>query len=158
VVRENVPAPDDADFTTALGLLGYRTAIVRTDAAEITGQSRQRDFIVGCRKEAKSSFERFLQNFQDGPGAYTTKFGTRPVIPALTTHRTRYDSRDCYIWEEGNALRILDGEERTRFAGFPIGWLDGLSEAACARVCGNAIVPQVSFLIGSAIVEASKCS
>lgn len=158
VVRENVPAPDDAEFATALGVLGYRTCIVRTDAAEVTGQSRQRDFIVGCREAAGGRFARFIQDFEDGPGAYATKLGERPVIPALTTNRTRYDSRDCYIWEEGRPLRILDSDERTSFAGFPAGWLDGLSEAACATVCGNAVVPHIAEIIGRSIMAAEQCS
>ena len=101
VVRENVPAPDDCHFTAALDLLGYRTVIVRADAATITGQSRQRDFIIGTSQAALYCLPRFLSHFEDGAGAYTTSLGTGPVIPALTAHRTRYDSRDCYVWESG---------------------------------------------------------
>lgn len=154
VVRENVPAPDAKDFTTALEALGYRTIIVRADAAAFTGQSRQRDFIIGAGESAWHCFDSFTKNFEDGPGAYTTRLGTRQIIPALTTHRTRYDSRDCYIWEDGRGLRILDCEEREAFAGFPAGWLAGLSEAACATVCGNAVVPAVPEMFGRAIKAA----
>jgi site-specific DNA-cytosine methylase len=151
VVRENVPAPDSKDFIAALEALGYRAVIIRSDAATFTGQSRQRDFIVGASESAWHSFDGFLSKFEDGPGPYTTRLGTRQVAPALTTHRTRYDSRDCYIWE-GGRLRILDGEEREAFAGFPPGWLAGLSEAACATVCGNAAVPANVAAIGRAIM------
>ncbi|MGR3220745.1 MAG: DNA cytosine methyltransferase [Candidatus Anammoxibacter sp.] len=156
VVRENVPAPDDKDFTTALEMLGYRTAIVRTDAASVTGQSRQRDFVIGAGKKAWHSFDDVVANFKGGSGGYTTRFGTRQIIPALTTHRMRYDSRDCYIWEGGNRLRILDGEERETFAGFPTGWLAGLSETAYAAVCGNAVVPEVVAMIGRPIMAAEE--
>jgi len=156
VVRENVLASDDTDFATALGVLGYRTCIIRTDAAAITGQSRVRDFIVGCLEASRESFGKFIQKFENGAGTYPTSLKTKQVIPALTTHRARYDSRDCYIWEPENGLRILDCDERTAFAGFPAGWLDGISETACAKLCGNAIVPQISFLIGSAIINAEK--
>jgi len=156
VVRENVLASDDFHFASALEFLGYRTVIVRTDAATITGQSRQRDFIIGCSEETGPSFQRFIQNFQHGSGTYKTRLDTRPVIPALTTHRTRYDSRDCYIWEEKRGLRILDSEEREAFAGFPKEWLTGLSEAACAKLFGNSIVPKVAYIIGKAIMESES--
>ncbi|MDL2267407.1 DNA cytosine methyltransferase, partial [Desulfovibrio sp. OttesenSCG-928-G15] len=126
VVRENVPASTVSHFSAALEAIGYGTVVIRMDAASYTGQSRQRDFIVGLRQEAGSSVRSLFPEFSDGAGAYTTQLGTRQVIPALTTHRTRYDSRDCYIWEEKfKKLRILDAEEREAFAGFPRGWTDG---------------------------------
>lgn len=154
VVRENVPAPDDVHFEAALDVLGYRCAIIRTDAAEVTGQSRQRDFIVGYREGPWIGMVRQLPYIKDGPGTYTTSLGAGQVIPALTTHRTRYDSRDCYIWD--GALRILDGDERTAFAGFPPGWFTGFSEAAIARMCGNAVVPAIGKLIGRIIREVDQ--
>ena len=53
-------------------------------------------------------------------------------------------------------LRLLDGEERERLAGFPTGWTAGLSETARARVIGNAVVPQVAEYIGRKIMEFYK--
>lgn len=156
VVRENVLASDDVDFECALEILGYRTAIIRSDAASITGQSRQRDFVVGCREVTWPCFSEFISNFEDGKGSYKTRLGTREVVPALTTHRTRYDSRDCYIFDGG--LRILDGDERTAFAGFPKNWLDGFTEASIARMTGNAVVPQIVEIIGKVIVKLEKVS
>ena len=142
VVRENVPAPTVDHFALALEALGYGTTVVRMDAAPYTGQSRQRDFIVGLRETTGQGVRELFQEFTDGCGAYTTKLGTRQVIPALTTHRTRYDSRDCYIWEpEAEGLRILDGDEREAFAGFPAGWSAGFSEATRARMFGNSADP-----------------
>lgn len=143
VVRENVPAPTVAHFSAALEAIGYGTVVIRMDAAAYTGQSRQRDFIVGLRQETGQSVRSLFPEFQDGAGAYTTRLGTRQIIPALTTHRTRYDSRDCYIWDgDAQNLRILDAEEREAFAGFPCGWTDGLSEASRARVYGNSAEPE----------------
>lgn len=154
VVRENVPAPDDCHFDAALATLGYGTAIIRVDAAQITGQSRQRDFIVGCYQTSRESLIRIFSECQDGPGNSKTRLETRQVAPALTTHRTRYDSRDCYVYES-NGYRILDGDEREVLAGFPEGWSAGFSEATRARFYGNAVVPQIAEWLGRRIIEAS---
>lgn len=155
VVRENVPAPTVSHFDAGLAALGYGTVVIRLDAAEVTGQSRQRDYIVGCYQAPRYSVRRMFADAADGEGAYTTRLGARPVAPALTTHRTRYDSRDCYIWEPGHGLRILDSEEREVLAGFPVGWTAGFSEAARARMLGNAVVLQVAEWIARRIVEVS---
>ena len=155
VVRENVPAPTVAHFAACLEALGYGTVVIRMDAAPYTGQSRQRDFIVGRYQASRQSARECFPIFPDGPGAYTTDLGTREVIPALTTHRTRYDSRDCYIWHpEEQRLRILDAEEREAFAGFPPGWTSGLSESARAVMYGNALDPHCAYKIGRHILAA----
>ena len=149
VVRENVPAPDDIHFCSALEMLGYRTSIIRTDASTFTGQQRVRDIIVGCIDEARTRQFIELHNV-NGDTRHSAKIlGTRQVIPCLTTHRTRYDSRDCYIYD--GKLRILDSHERARFAGYSAGWLNGMSEATQARMFGNTVVPQVAEEIFRAI-------
>jgi len=154
VVRENVPAPTVAHFATSLEALGYGAVIIRVDSAETTGQSRQRDWIIGNREGTRQSLVEQFSDCAHGSGAYTTRIGTRQIIPALTTHRTRYDSRDCYVWQPDLGLRILDGDEREAFAGFPPGWTAGLSEATRARMCGNAADPTVAEWIGRRIMEA----
>jgi DNA (cytosine-5)-methyltransferase 1 len=152
VVRENVPAPTVDGFDACLAALGYGTAVVRLDAAAVTGQSRQRDFVIGLYQASRSRLRDILADCSDGSGPYTTRLDTRAVAPALTTHRTRYDSRDCYIWHPGAGLRILDGDERDALAGFPAGWTAGFSEATRARMCGNAVVPQVAEYIGRCLI------
>ena len=155
VVRENVPAPTVAHFAAALEALGYGTVVVRMDSATHTGQSRQRDYLVGVRQAWVQSIRELFPHFQDGEGAYTTRLGTREIIPALTTHRTRYDSRDCYVWDAGlEALRILDGDEREAFAGFPAGWTAGFSEATRARMYGNSVNPYCAEDIGRYLTAA----
>jgi len=152
VVRENVPAPTVEHFDAALAALGYGTVIIRMDAAQVTGQLRQRDFIVGCYQASRKSLVELFSDCQDGAGPYTTSLGTSPYTPCLTTHRTRYDTRDCYIFERGR-LRILDGDEREQLAGFPVGWTAGLSEAARARMTGNAVVVPLAEWIGRRITQ-----
>jgi site-specific DNA-cytosine methylase len=155
VVRENVPAPTVDHFDACLNYLGYGTVVIRLDAAEVTGQSRQRDFIVGCHQATRQSLRVVFQDAKSGRVDYTTRLGTRPVIPALTTHRTRHEARDCYVWEEGagGGLRILDSDERETFAGFPVGWTAGFSETTRARMLGNAVVPAVARWIGERILR-----
>jgi DNA (cytosine-5)-methyltransferase 1 len=155
VVRENVPAPTVNDFATVLAVLGYGVVVIRTDSAETTGQSRQRDWVIGHREGTRQSLTQQFSDCQYGSGRYTTRLGTGQVIPALTTHRTRYDSRDCYVWEPEKGMRILDGDEREAFAGFPAGWTAGFSEATRARMCGNAADPNVAVWIGRRIQEIS---
>lgn len=160
VVRENVPAPTVAHFDLCLAALGYGTVVIRLDASEATGQSRQRDFIVGCDSLPADTLARTVfSDCLDGSGPYTTRLGTGPITPALTTHRTRYDSRDCYVWEpkpSSGFLRILESEEREALAGFPDGWTAGFSPATRARMCGNAVVPAVAEWIAQRIVRESE--
>lgn len=153
VVRENVPASDDLPFAAALEMLGYRTIIIRSDASAFTGQQRIRDFIIASQIEEdwESEFCK-LSIGSCNPGYHTPKLATRQAIACLTTHRTRYDSRDSYIFER-NRLRVLDGEERVGFSGFPEGWLVGFSESAIARMTGNAVVPHLVEIIGRAIMQ-----
>ena len=153
VVRENVPAPDDCHFSAGLELLGYRTAVIRTDAAPATSQQRIRDFIVGANKSAWPCFTGFIRQFERTPWHSPSCLGSRQVIPCLTAKRNRYDSRDCYIWER-SGLRILDGDERTAFAGFPASWFSGMSPAALARACGNAVIPTIAEELARAIITA----
>ncbi len=153
MVRENVLASTVSHFATALEYLGYGVAVIRTDAATITGQSRPRDLIVGQYKGSRESIRRAFPECTNGKGTRSTSLGTRQVAPCLTTHRTRYDSRDCYIFEQAG-LRILDSEEREALAGFPAEWTAGFSEATRAKMYGNAVVPQIAEWIGRQIVKA----
>ena len=154
VVRENVPAPTVIHFAIALDALGYDAVVIRVESSGLTGQLRQRDFIVGHYQDGV--LRRLFQDLADGPGPYTTRLGTRAITASLTTHRTRYDSRDCYVWHPKIGLRILDAEEREGLAGFPPGWTAGLSQATRARMYGNAAIPQVAEWLGRRIINASS--
>ncbi|WP_416337166.1 DNA cytosine methyltransferase [Desulfobacter postgatei] len=153
VLRENVPASDDKDFCAALELLGYRTVIIRTNSYPFTAQNRTRDIVVGCNKTALADQFRFSFERQGSNGLDCQKHKKEEGYPCLTTHPCRYDARDGYIWDGSGRLRTADKDERTKLAGFPAGWLDGLSKTAVARVTGNAVVPQVVEQIFRVIKE-----
>lgn len=178
VLRENVPASDDKDFYAALELLGYRTVIVRTNSYPYTAQNRTRDIIVGCSEATMSEQFRMHLEQQSRKRIDKEKHTPQEGYPCLTTHSCRYDSRDGIIWdcwptlttrhgrmviEDGYiyetgrpGLRVADPDERTALAGFPAGWLKGLSKTAVARVTGNAVVPQTVVPIMWAIKEVDK--
>jgi len=159
VVRENVPAPTVAHFDAALAALGYGTVVIRLDAAEVTGQSRHRDFACGCLDRSCDMVREVFADAEDGTEPYATHLGTREVVACLTTHCTRYDSRDNYIWEPRvQRLRILDSHEREALTGLPRGWTAGLSAATRARMCGNAVAVPVAEWIGRRLTCATPAA
>jgi site-specific DNA-cytosine methylase len=125
------------------------------DSAEVTGQSRQRDFIVGGYQVSRQGIRECLYEFDSGTRGSPPGLGTQQVVSALTTKLKRYDSSDSFILE-GDRLRILDGDERTTFAGFPQGWTDGFSESTRARMTGNSAVPAIAAALGRAIMAYEK--
>lgn len=154
VLRENVPASDDFEFAAALELLGYRTAVVGANSAPFTGQNRRRDFVVGCSEASRMrAFEQLYLGdscARPAEAEHTAQKG----FPCLTTNGSRYNSIDGYIWEGTGRLRVADSDERTRLAGFPDGWFDGLSKTCVERMTGNAVTPQVVRMIGEVIRKA----
>lgn len=156
ILRENVPASDDVDFCAALESIGYRVLIVTGNAATLTAQNRERDFIVGCAKaSAIYRLSKIIPKYENGKRYAETKHQKTPAYPVLTTHPCRWDARDGYIWD-GQGIRVADSKERLALAGFPTRWLDGFSKTAVARMTGNAVIPQVAFEIIKAIVHTEK--
>lgn len=153
VLRENVPASDDRDFYAALELLGYRTVVIRTNAYPYTSQNRTRDIIIGCNQAAYANKFRFHIEQQSRQRIDSEKHKASEGYPCLTTHPCRYDARDGYIWDGSGALRTADKDERQKLAGLPIGYLDGLSKTAIARVTGNCVVPATVVPIMQAIKQ-----
>lgn len=139
VLRENVPAPDVVDFETGLDVLGYRTVIVVTNAVLYTGQRRIREFVVGCPSETGRSGIMDILEQQSGEGINKAEHQKAFSIHCLPTRPKTYNSNDGFVYER--KMRVLDSLERTRFAGFPDKWLEGLGHYTVARLTGNAVVP-----------------
>lgn len=161
VVRENVRSPSVNEFAFALELLGYGSIVIEVDAANITGQSRKRAFVIGRYQTPRESLERILPELRPGPLPSRETLGTKAVASCLTTHKTRYDSRDNYILDRidgglgawGYRLRIPDAEEREALAGFPRHWTEGFHDATRARLLGNSVVPAIARWLAAGIAS-----
>lgn len=154
VVRENVPASDDIWVVATLELLGYGCVIVRTNAETYTAQRRQRDFVVGCNQSRGIDSFRSIVTRDRLHGE--TIYQEAGWIPCLTTRHNRREAGCPIVWEGGSRFRVLSSQELSRAAGFPIGWFEGLSHSAIARLTGNAVVPEVAKEIGKAIMESDS--
>ena len=161
VVRENVHAPSSDEFAFGLELLGYGSIVIQVDAANVCGQSRKRDFVVGRYQTPRESIRHILPEIKAGTLPAREALGTRPVASCLTTHRTRYDSRDNYILEYagpglgawGWDIRVPDAEERETLAGFPGSWTAGFHESTRARLLGNSVVPAIASWLAAGIAS-----
>lgn len=151
VVRENVPSPTVRDFATCLEALGYGAVIVYGNSLGTTGQSRQRAFVVGQLGVAwHDTFSRF-GSCKIGRGHRQARLAMEPSIACLTSHRTRNNTDDNYVWD-GQSFRRLSSRERERFAGFDDGWTDGFSPAVRARFCGLAVDSNIAEWIARRIL------
>lgn len=152
VVRENVPAPTVGHFAAGLEALGYGTVVVRLEASDFVPAARKRDFIVGLFGQPWHRVARLFQNGTNGSRTVQTRIALEPICATLTTCRSRHNTDENYVFEDGR-IRILDSEERAAVTGFPPGWLRGFSDTACAVGYGNAVAPPVVEWLGRRIVE-----
>jgi len=148
MVRENVFASDVSYFTTALEAVGYGTIVIKTNAAGFTGQSRPRDFIVGCYQASRLRIAKLFLEYEKyyGSGkAYINSQLRKESVECLSTQRNSCGTSMCRIWEPTGGLRILDSEEREALAGFPAGWTSGFPDGIRTRMLGNSVVPIVAY-------------
>ncbi|MCE5322412.1 DNA cytosine methyltransferase [bacterium] len=154
VVRENVCAPDIVNFAAGLELLGYGIAVVALDARDFTGQSRRRQFCIGCPHELYARFERFVSNAADGYGFAASRVEEEtPIAACLTAHPNRVAAEDTYCYEPGRGLRMLDPSECESLQGFPRGWTSGLSRSRRRILLGNAVNTLVARWLAERIME-----
>ena len=161
VLRENVPAPDVMEFGQGLEVLGYQHIVIKANSAQVTGQHRAREWVVGF--DRRKIFDRFvgkttlatdlawdcIKNMQ----TKERRLGTS--LSCLSTRRHRMDTRDVYVYEgPQRGIRVLSHTERESLQGFPAGWTDGIPNSARERATGNAVTVPVAKWLGERIVEA----
>lgn len=154
VLREHVVSADADDCWADLVGLGYDALILEVDSAQVTGQSRPREYLCGVLSGAGiCPAEVFSEPYRRSRAATAGK-EAEPVAQCLTTHPQRYDSRDNYVHEWERGTRILVPEERERLQGFQPGWTDGLSDRQRAKLAGNAMTKPVVRWIAHRILRA----
>jgi site-specific DNA-cytosine methylase len=161
VVRENVCSPAGSHFAAGLELLGYRAVIAELDATPHTGQSRLREFIVGCPGPGAAArlrsvlAERVNGNPGDDPAAGDPEQAR--VFSCLVAHPKRYNDGTDYVYEDSvGRCRVLSATERERLQGFPAGWTAGLPFFSRSNLLGNAVCRPVAWLLGECIKEAQQ--
>lgn len=160
VVRENVRASDVKWFVAGMELLRYRTIILELDARDFTGQSRPRQFVVGCsnfntaEKFNRNIFTLLKENIGCSFGTQGYKEKSGEVGSCLRAHPMGLAPNDNYCYEQGQGLRVLTCEEREALQGFPRGWTAGFSFSRRCIMIGNAVPPPVVEWIAKRIVEA----
>lgn len=154
VVRENVCAPDVISFAAGLELLGYGVAAVALDARDFTGQSRRRQFCIGCPPSLRAGFERSVSDAADGHGfAASGREEEAPIAACLTAHPNRVAAEDTYCYEPERGLRMLDPVECESLQGFSRGWTSGLSRSRRRILLGNAVNVPVARWLAERIME-----
>lgn len=159
VVRENVPAPDALWFAVGLEALGYRCASLSLDSRDFTGQSRRRQFLLGCPPDLYSRFARAVFDAADDFGFVPSSDREEtPITACLTAHGMRLAAEDTYCFEPERGLRVLAAEEAEALQGFPRGWTAGFAERRRRAMCGRAVTVPVAQWIGERILEAEQRS
>lgn len=158
VVRENVCSPAGVHFAAGLELLGYRAVIAELDAAPHTGQSRLREFIVGCPGPgAAARLRSVLAERVCDVVDFKTAGQKAEVFSCLVAHPKRYNDGTDYVYEDSvGRCRVLSATERERLQGFPTGWTAGLPFYSRATLLGNAVCRPVAWLLGECIKEAAS--
>lgn len=155
VLREHVVAADADECWADLARLGYSALILECDSAEITGQSRPREYLCGVLESSGICPGAVFSQPQGCRWHRATDGPSGPVAGCLTTHPRRFDSRDNYVLEPGRGVRILCPEERERLQGLEPGWTAGLPERTRARLTGNAATKPLVEWIGQRLMEAA---
>jgi len=156
ILRENVCAPDVAEFTTGLEVLGYRCVVVEVNSAAFTGQSRGREYVVGF--DRGETLERFaaLVEQQSAEDYCSMRIPQQEAARCLTSRSRSGVSIFQDIIFEGpeRKIRSFSHAERESLQGWPVGWTDGVPHSARERIVGNGVTAPVAEWIGSRIKEA----
>ncbi len=141
-VRENVRSSSVETIAASFGEVGYSYIILQISSRDFTSQSRPRCYTIGYLGTARPLIDAFPECKNDS-GYRPPEYQAEPWLYCLTTHRTRMESRDNYVFEDGGGIRLLTRTERARLQGFPDDWVGNVSEAAAARFYGDAMTVNV---------------
>lgn len=141
VCRENVPHPDAHQFAFCLEWLGYSTIILEVDSANVTGQSRPRQVVIGVSRSAGHCASELFSKFQSGEGHYKAVVSLQgePVTACLTTKPDGYSIYHDFIADPSGGLRVFTNGERARLQDFPEGYLQTFSKTRANKLYGNAV-------------------
>lgn len=156
VLREHVVAGDTDRCWADLCQSGYAALILDCDSAEITGQSRPREYLCGVLESSRICPGQVFSQRESSPWDRPSAHQAGPVAQCLTTNPQRFDARDNYVFEPGRGMRILCPEERERLQGLEPGWTDGLPDRTRARLMGNAATKPLVAWIARRIMEATS--
>lgn len=154
VLRENVPAADVHQFALCLEWLEYSTSVIEVDSAEVTGQSRPREIVIGVLASTGSCPLEIFSILKSGSRNRQT-LATRghTVAHCVTTRYKQYSLFDNFVAESSRGLRVLTPVERARLQGFPDDWLEGFSDQQQCRLYGNAVTVSVFRQIARHIID-----
>ena len=155
ILRENVLAPDVVEFSAALTVLGYRTAIVGMDSKAFTGQGRKRQFVVGFREESTAKrFESLLTKFVNTDSDPMLSKEQKATQCLNARGRSGVSIYQDFIYEgSARGLRSHTHAERETLQGWPIGWTGGISHSGRERMTGNGVTADVAEWLGKIIKE-----
>lgn len=155
VVRENVPAPDNAAFGLSLECLGYRVCNLQVDSRDFTGQSRRRDYLCACSSSPDAAAFKWLVSERSVDRRFSPSRHEEetPIAACLTAHGNRMAAEDTFLYEPGLGLRVLSAEEAEALQGFPRGWTTGFSERRRRAMCGEAVTVPIVEFIGRSIMD-----
>jgi len=158
VLRENVFAPDVVEFEAGMEVLGYHSVILSANSAAFTGQSRNREFVVGF--DTSEACERFslVVEQESIERDYSSSPGSAAAVRCITTRgKGRNSIHDDYVYEgPERGLRCFTHAERESLQGWPIGWTGGLPHSARERITGNGVTTPVAEWLGKRIIEANR--
>jgi len=98
VLRENVVANDVDACAEAICRLGYAVVVAEVDSAQVTGQSRPRQYLLGVSRSS-GLCPVYALSFAEELGRHSaTGTEAQPAHPCLSTRTRRFDARDgCVI-------------------------------------------------------------
>jgi len=110
VLRENVVAGDVDACAEAFARLGYAVVVAEVDSAQVTGQSRPRQYLLGVLRSS-GLCPVFALSQREGMGRdpEAGKEAQAPG-PCLSTNPRRWDTRDGYVIEPRPTLMAKPGK------------------------------------------------